>query len=312
MRRYVSTETDYTLDTRPERPGKRGILLERTKTIKAGDYLECEIFPMVLMEPGIREARRKRTPEQMREINRRNAVKKLERLMNANFTAGDLMPHLTMDRPCSFEEMQKIVRNFFQRLRRLAAKRGAVLRYIYVIETKQEHGQQRHHLHGIISARPAQGPSAQLPHAAGARLSCACGPSAENLITRDEIEKLWGHGLARVDRVQQQEKGLTGFARYITQQKTTQERLMRRSWGASKGLRQPTVTVADHKFSRAAAAKIARDLEGDARTILEKKYPGYRLIEQPVIRYSDWLPGAYIYAFMQRDEAVKGKELQTG
>ena len=273
MRRYVSTEADYTLDTRPERPGKRGILLERTKTIKSGDYLECEIFPMVLMEPGIREARRKRTPEQMREINRRNAVKKLERLMNANFTAGDLMPHLTMDRPCSFEEMQKIVRNFFQRLRRLAAKRGAVLRYIYVIETKQEHGQQRHHLHGVING---------------------------GWITRDEIEKLWSHGLSRVDRVQQQEKGLAGFARYITQQKTTQERLMRRSWGASKGLKQPTVTVADHKFSRAAAAKIARDLEGDARAILEKKYPGYRLIEQPVIRFSDWLPGCYIYAMMVR------------
>ena len=272
MRRYVSTEADYTLD-RPERPGKRGILLERTKTIKAGDYLECEIFPMVLMEPGIREARRKRTPEQMREINRRNAVKKLERLMNANFTAGDLMPHLTMDRPCPFEEMQKIVRNFFQRLRRLAAKRGAVLRYIYVIETKQERGAQRHHLHGVING---------------------------GWITRDEVEKLWGHGLSRVDRVQQQEKGLAGFARYITQQKTTQERLMRRSWGASKGLRQPSVTVADHKFSRAAAAKIARDLEGDARTILEKKYPGYRLIEQPVIRYSDWLPGCYIYAMMVR------------
>lgn len=273
MRKYTSTPEDYTLDTRPERPGKRGILLERTKTIKAGDYLECEIFPMVLMEPGIREARRKRTPEQMREINRRNAVKKLERLMNANFTAGDLMPHLTMDRPCSFEEMQKIVRNFFQRLRRLAAKRGAVMRYIYVIETKQERGYQRHHLHGLING---------------------------GWITRDEIEKLWGHGLSRVDRVQQQEKGLAGFARYITQQKTTQERLMRRSWGASKGLRQPTVTVADHKFSRAAAAKIARDLEGDARTILEKKYPGYRLIEQPVIRYSDWLPGCYVYAMMER------------
>ncbi|MBR4334194.1 MAG: hypothetical protein IKP72_16085, partial [Clostridia bacterium] len=61
MRRYISTPEDFTLD-RPERPGKRGILLERTKTIKSGDYLECEIFPMVLMEPGIREARRKRTP----------------------------------------------------------------------------------------------------------------------------------------------------------------------------------------------------------------------------------------------------------
>ena len=275
MQRYTPREEDYTVNLRSPASGdgKRGILLQRTKTIKSGDYMEAEIFPVVMTERGIREERRKRTPEQIRIVNERNAVKRLERLMHCNFGEGDLMPHLTMDRTCTFGDMQRTVRMFFQRLRRLAKKRGAELRYIYVIETKQEHGQQRHHLHGLING---------------------------GWITRDEVEKIWGNGLSRVDRVQEQQTGLRGFARYITRQKSTQERLMHRRWGCSKGLKQPTVTTADRKFSRAACARIAAGVEADARAIFEKKYPGYRLAEQPVIRWSEWLPGCYIYAMMVR------------
>ena len=273
MKTYTPNQGDFLTERENAKAG--GVLMNRTKTIKAGEYLEVEIFPVVKMEPGIREGRRRRTPEQIRAINQRNAVKRLERLMNANFSTGDLMPHLTMDKPCSFGDMQRHVRNFIQRMRRLAEKRGAQLRYIYVIETKQEHGQQRHHVHGLING---------------------------GWITRDEVEKLWGHGLARVDRVQRQEKGLAGFARYITQQKTTQERLMHRRWGASKGLKQPKITISDTKFSRQAAGRIAKGMETDARAILEKKYPGYRLVERPTVKYSDWLPGAYIYAYMERKE----------
>lgn len=284
VRRYTDPG-EYSQET--GRYSRKGVILERTKTIKAGDYLECEIFPMVAVEPGNRDQKRKRTPEQMRMINQRNAVKKLVRLMNANFGPGDLMPHLTMDRECSFDEMQRTVRNFFQRLRRLAAKRGAQLKYIYVIETKREHGGLRHHVHGVVNG---------------------------GWITRDEIEQMWGHGLSRVDRVQQQPGGLKGFARYITQQKETQERLMARRWGASKGLKQPRITTSDSKFSRAQCEKIIQAAETDARALFEKKYPGYRLVEQPVIRYSEFLPGAYIYAFLERRESTRpdGRDAEDG
>lgn len=304
MRKYISTPEDYALDTRPERPAKRGILLERTKTIKAGDYLECEIFPVVLMEQGNRQQRRKKSQEAIQRANRERARRKLERLLNANFGPGDLLLHLTMAKPCAFEEMQRLVRNYIRRLKDRAKKREAACAYVYVIETTGEGSRERHHVHMILAASaPARrdGCGENKKHGEEAQTAEGRG-CADNhgWIDRDEAEKLWGHGLARADRCQRQEKGLAGFARYITQRKETQRRLMARSWGASKGLRQPTVTVADHKFSRAAAAKIARDLEGDARTILEKKYPGYRLIEQPVIRYSDWLPGCYVYAMMVR------------
>jgi len=275
MPAYAADHLDYLEERAGEgtRGKGRAVLLERTKTIRSGDYLEAEIFPVVAVEPGIRAERRKRTPEQIRMVNERNAVKKMERLMNANFGPGDLMLHMTMDRPCEFQEMQRAVRNFFRRLKRAAERNGETLKYIYVIETKREHGMLRHHIHGMMNG---------------------------GWIGRDEVEMIWGHGLSRVDRVQAQETGLRGFARYVTRQKETQERLMKRRWGASKGLKQPSVTVSDHKFSRAACAKLAQATEEDARALFEKKYPGYRLVEQPVVRWSDWLPGCYIYAFMER------------
>lgn len=284
MRKYITTAEDYEREGRSfagaqdDRRGKRagkGVLMERTKTIKAGDFLECEIFPVVLIDQGGRQRLRQKSPEAIQRANRERARRKLERLLNANFGPGDLLLHLTMAQPCPFSDMQRLVRNYVNRLKGRAKKAGVPCKYVYVIETTGEGERERHHAHMVLSA-------------------------AGNWITRDQAEGLWKHGLARADRAQRQEKGLAGFARYITQRKETQRRLMKRSWGASKNLKQPTVTVSDRKFTRGTADQIARDMRGDARRILEKKYPGYRLIEQPTIRQSDFLPGCYIYAFMER------------
>ena len=285
MRKYVTAAEDYPMEdgellrsAQEDGRNKRGVLLERTKTTKAGDYLECEIFPVVQTENGTRQERRQKSTEAIRKANRERARRKLEQLLNTNFGPGDLLLHLTMAQPCPYEEMLRAVRRYIARLKYRAGKTCTPCKYVYVIETTGEGAKERHHAHLILSAKGGW-------------------------IDRDEAEKLWPHGLARADRAQKQEKGLCGFARYITQRKETQRRLMKRSWGASKGLKQPTVTVADKKFSRAAADKIARGMEGDARTMLEKKYPGYRLVEMPVIRWSDFLPGCYIYAFMERIRA---------
>ena len=37
-----------------------------------------------------------------------------------------------------------------------------------------------------------------------------------------------------------------------------------------------------------------------AAEIFEKVYPGYRLVEEPEVRVSDYVPGAFIYARMRR------------
>lgn len=292
---YVTDTADYTLDT-PSGAEKRGVLLERTRTIKSGDYLECEIFPVVLMDNATRAARRQKSPEAIQRANAERARRHLERLMNANFGPGDLLLHLTMAKPCPYEEMRRELRNYIARLKYKAGKTCTPCKYVYVIETTGEGERMRHHVHMVLSARTA--------------------PQGEPWITRDEAEQLWTHGLARCDRAQKQEKGLCGFARYITQRKETQARLMKRSWGASKGLINPdaNATVSDRKFSRAAVGRIVADVEQNARALFEKKYPGYRLVEQPVIRYSEFLPGAYVYAFMERRESTRpdGRDAEDG
>lgn len=264
-------EDDYAV----EGPGRlgRGKLRLRTKTIKSGDYLECEIFPLVPVDAGGRSRKRTRTPECIRRANERAAVKSLERLLNCNFGPGDLLVHLTNADECSFAEMRRRVRNWLRRVKGRYAKAGTACDYVYVIETTGNGERERHHLHAVIRG---------------------------GALSRDELEQIWGHGLARIDRCQRQDKGLAGFAHYITQKKATQERLMSRRWGCSKGLKRPKVTVSDTKFTRAAAARIAEAAEMDARAEFERRYPGYRLVEQPLVRRSDWMPGAYIYAFMER------------
>jgi hypothetical protein len=45
---------------------------------------------------------------------------------------------------------------------------------------------------------------------------------------------------------------------------------------------------------------IASDVRMEGRAILEKLYPGYRIMELPRVSYSDFMPGAFIYARMRR------------
>lgn len=273
-RGYMPEGWEYTQE-QPTFTGKRGVLLQRTKTIKAGEFLECEIFPVLDIEHG-RAAKAGKTPERMRVVNLRNARKQIERLANANFGPGDMLCHFTYPGTMEENEIRRITRNFMGRLRGAFKKRGAALEYIYVIETAKK----QWHIHMLLRG---------------------------GVLTRDEVEAVWGHGLARADRYQNQDKGLAGFANYITRSKDTQERILKRRWACSKGLRQPKITTSDSKFSRRAAAKLAQETMEDARALFAKKYPGYYLVEQPAVHYSDFLPGVYIYAFMRKIEGVAVK-----
>jgi len=255
--------------------GQKGVLVQRTKTIKAGDYLEAEIFPVLdrSWSEAARAEKRKRTPERMRAVNLRNARKRLERLLNANFGVNDLLAHLTSEDCCDEGAFRRQVRNFMAKLRRVFKRAGAILKYIYVIEATGQEGRRRYHVHMALPG---------------------------GVVSRDELEKMWSHGLARVDRCQEQPKGLAGFANYITQHKDAQEKILARKWACSRGLKQPRITTSDSRFSRRSAQTLAAAVYADAAKLFAKKYPGYQLIEEPAVRYSDFLPGVYVYAHMRK------------
>lgn len=254
-----------------QRKNRDSVLLMRTKTVKAGEWLECDIYP-VLDRDYSRTAKRRKTAESIRAQNLRRARKRLEWLLNANFDRRDMLAHFTCAFACPEEEFRRITHNFMDRLRRSYRARGRELKYIYVIETTGKEEKMRHHIHMALNG---------------------------GVLSRDEVEKIWRHGLARADRVQEMDTGLRGFALYITQHKDAQEKLMSRKWACSKGLKQPAVTESSSRFSRTAAGRIEKAVREDAEQEFKKRYPGYKLIEYQV-KYSDFLPGVYITAFMRK------------
>ena len=108
------------------------------KRIEAGEITEVEKYHTARYgKKGIRPAEKKKpTPEQMKKINERNAIKKLRRLMNANFSPNDYHTVLTYrreERPDP-EEAKKHLRKLLDKLRREYRKRGEELKYITVTE----------------------------------------------------------------------------------------------------------------------------------------------------------------------------------
>lgn len=82
----------------------------------------------------------KKTPEEMREANARQAARKLVRKLNANFRPGDLHTILTYDaegRPDP-EKARGIVKRFHQLVRKEYQKRGKEYKYILVTEYKRK------------------------------------------------------------------------------------------------------------------------------------------------------------------------------
>lgn len=278
----------------------------RTRTVRAGNTIEVECYPLTRIGAAAKEAAivRRRQRESQERLNRRNAEKKIRRLTEHNFTREDWVVTLTWDYgridrftmseadadaahyalglPVDEEDARRALSNWFRRIKTRMRQRGedpAALKYIYVLEITRPRsgGHWHYHFHLVL-------------HAPG--------------LTDLELKEIWGAGFARCDRLSWADEGPARLARYLTKSLTTEEiaadgRRLRR-WGRSKNLVEPAETVSDRKVSRRRAAMIAADVQHDGRAIFEKLYPGYRCVETPTVRFSDFVPGAYIFARLRK------------
>lgn len=244
----------------------------RCKTIKHGDQLDVEIFPIWSTSAESRKARAAVTSKAQAALNEKNARKRLVRRINANFTASDIELTLTYagEHVPDLEGARRDMQNYIRRVKRYRKAQGLPeLKYVYVIEYQGEDGApKRVHHHVIMSG-----------------------------MDRDAAEKLWGRGRANSARLQPDENGLEGLARYIT--KSLPRFKSEKRWVCSKNLIDPTVTVSDTKISRRRAARLAHDAEAFGKELFEHLYPGYRFNDIEV-KTSAYVSGAYIYAKMRR------------
>ena len=249
----------------------------RTRTIKAGQRLEVEIFPIFGRETTgrARKAKQNLTPEAVQRNNEERSKRKLIQLIDANFDERDI--HLTLTylgTPPKYEQAQTDVKNFLRAVKRKREKAGLEpLKYIYTLEGNDDGTRERIHVHMVMNGG----------------------------IDREELEAIWGKGYANADHLQPNENGLEALARYITKQQKN-----RRKWARSRNLKKPKQRTSDTKVSNARVKRMALDFPNSAKEIMEKLYPEYMHVKT-VMRYSDVVDGAYIRCVM-RHKPKGGKQ----
>lgn len=249
----------------------------RAKTIKAGNVLEVEVFPIWNTRREAIRAKRHKTRQAQKNLNDKNAKKKLIRKINANFTEEDLCITLTYkDSVPDEEQARRDIRNYIRRVREWRRKHGlSELKYVYVIEFGGSDGRRKRvHHHVIMSG-----------------------------MDRNEAERLWnGKGWANTRRLQPDDYGLEALARYITKEPHGGKR-----WCASRNLVEPKETTADTKISKRRVEKMAMDFEGAPAAIFGKLFPDY-VFNDCTVRHSEFVAGAYIYARLHRRPAQPEKK----
>lgn len=262
---YALTDFDEFLED-------RHIVRYRAKTIRSGDIVECEVYPIWNTRSSLSRAKKmKKSREAQRSLNERNAKKKVYRLINANFSDNDIWATFTYDNkhlPKSAEEAGREMAKYIRRLRRYAAKHGfPPLKYVYVTEFEDDPLKKKKRIHHHI---------------------------VMNFPDRDVAERLWAGGARRnTRRLQRDESGYEGLGRYIMKDPRGTKHYV-----CSQNLIKPTVTFADFKFSRKKVKRLAMG-EADPEEEFRRLYRGCRLTAFEA-RESEYVSGYYIYAKMLR------------
>ena len=168
------------------------------------------------------EDRVKPSKEEQLKINNRIAEKKLRRILNANFKAGDY--HLVLsyakargDPPRDPEDMKKDIAQFLRKLRKEYKAAGPELKYVHVAETGS-HGARHHHL--VIGSSPG--------------------------VDIGTIQRVWNHGRIHVNPLDDSgnyAKLASYLIKYTCRTIGTPDAMQGKRWNSSKNLVHPEPTI---------------------------------------------------------------------
>ena len=260
----------------------------RTKTIRSGNVLEVEIYPIWETRSFERRIRKKITKAAQAAVNDRNSRKRLDRLVNTNFGAEDL--HVTLTYSGTAPEQKQAardIRNYLRRVRYWRQKHGLPeFKYIYVMEWEDESDPEPVQMvfEGFEPAGDPVKPKRIHHHVIMSGMD------------RDAAESLWKKGRVNARKLQPDEFGLRDLTGYLLKAPKTKKR-----WYGSRNLKEPRITTSDHKFSRKQIYTLADRMGTEAGPVLRKVYPGFVPAHEPIIRGSEFCSGFYIYARMYRN-----------
>ena len=254
------------------------ILQYRTKTIRSGDQVEVESFPIWSTAPTFPDGSPiRKSAEAIARANARNARKYFERKMNANFCDRDYRIDLTYagDELPDAAQAQRDVQNYLRRVKYACRKQGLPQpKYMGVSEGKREGSRQKRVHHHIV-------------------ISCG--------LSREELERIWRKGRVRTDRLQADRFGYSALAHYLLKEPEGAKRYF-----CSRNLKEPIITVSDTKLSIRKAERIAQSAEENAPAIFAKLYPDHEFLDCQVKR-SDFVTGVYIYVRLRKQPVKQNR-----
>lgn len=244
----------------------------REKKYRCGKYLEVEIFNISREEQKkSRKRKKKESRKEQKNLNAKNARKKLRRILNANFSKNDLVLHLTYDEKNLPDSEEKAIRdrnNYLRRIKNYRRKNNLdELKYVAVLEYHEakendKRTKKRIHHHIVVSG-----------------------------MDRDKIEELWGKGRANADRLKPNELGFEELANYISKDPKGKKR-----YCSSRNLIIPEAEINDYKYSNKKILNLSRNGTGKD---FEKLYPGY-IYTTHEVQVNDINAGTYIYIKMRK------------
>ena len=252
-----------------------------TKEIRSGDQLEIEIYPEFARRQESQipdEGRRKKQRQAQKNLNDKNSRKMCERLILENFDNRDIWATFTYtEEPETLEEAVRNMQNFIKRLNYKRKKMGLKnARYVYTTECGSK-GRFHHHI------------------------------VMDGDLDMDTVEATWNKGKRNhLRRLQKDENGLVGAARYITKEKERKSKYQK-TWNASTGLRKPKEKVNHYKTKQ---YHVNRIVKGDLKICdhLAKWYGDMYEFAEAEVKYNTFNGRFYIYARMRAKGAKKEDE----
>ena len=110
----------------------------RERRIKSGKLFEADFYPVFSDGRRVpsRAPKTKRSTEEQARYNKRQAEKKLVRLVNANFEEGDIIMHPTYDQQHAPGSEERARRDIVNYLRRVKTKRASELKRVSKLAEK--------------------------------------------------------------------------------------------------------------------------------------------------------------------------------
>lgn len=256
-----------------------------TKEIRSGEQLEVEIYPEFKKGQQAEipdEGKIAKRKQAQKNLNDKNSRKMCERVINENFTDGDIWATFTYTEenvPSSMKEAQRDMTNLIKRINYWRKKLGLLnAKYVYVTECS-DRGRWHHHI------------------------------VMDGGLDMDTVEKLWKKGRRnQVRRLQRDEDGLVGMAKYITKSRAAGKKKQesgkyQKAWKSSKGLKKPKEKVNHYKTKQKDVnAIVSGKLKVEDH--LKKWYPEYEYSESEV-KYNKFNGKYYIYGRMRMKKGRK-------